>query len=415
MAKREEDLSSRRMEELRTLSEKFNSIYYEITNELKKAVDERYFRIVVFIDDLDRCLPDKAVELLEAIKLFLDIEGYLFVIGVDREVVKKGISYRYRFFEYREEKEKENLIIFPEDYLDKMIQLPLELPIIEHGRKKTFIESLMGNSDDFRKHSDLIIDAGIGENPRSLKRFINLLAFIVNLAETLKENIINDKVVPEETEEHKELLRKHFIPLLYMKWTIIVFRYPKIHNDIKGNPKRLIEIQRAAMGEGKTQKVEDEKVEKTGIQIDERLKKVLANGEEFPNDDWLIERFIYLTESTVISEKDKSGTAGFTQSFRHGETVLIPKGMFLYGEDKVEKEIDYDYHIDVFPVTNKQYKEFIDETDYEVPYSEDAERKPYIWDKERRTYPEGMGDHPVVLVSHDDAVAFCKWRSEKKE
>ena len=300
----------------------------------------------------------------------------------------------------------ENLDDHIKDYLYKMIQLPLELPTIEHGRKKTFIESLMGDSDDFREHSGLIIDAGIGENPRSLKRFINLLAFIVNLAETLKESVINDKVEPKETEEHKELLKNHFIPLLYMKWTIIVFRYPGIHNDIKGNPKRLIEIQKAAKGEGAAEKMD--------IQIDERLKKVLANGEEFPNDDWLIERFIHLTESTVISEKDKSVTAGYTQSFRHGESITIPKGKFLYGDDKVEKKINCDYKIDVFPVTNKQYKEFLDETDHIVPYSKDEDSKPYIWDKEKRTYPEGMGDHPVVLVSYNDAVAFCKWRSEKE-
>ena len=414
MAKREEELSSRRMKELRGLSEEYSSMYYEITKQLQEAVDEKLFRIVVFVDDLDRCLPDKAVELLEAIKLFLDIEGYLFVIGVDREVVKKGISYRYRFYEHREEKEKDDLIISPEEYLDKMIQLPLELPTIEHGRKKTFIESLMGDSDDFKEHSDLIIDAGIGDNPRSLKRFINLLAFIVNLAETLKENIINDKAKSNETEAHKELLREYFIPLLYMKWTIIVFRYPKIHNDIKGNPKKLIEIQSAATDDNISPKTEDEKTEKKGMQIDERLRKVLAKGTEFPDDDWLIERFIHLTESTVVSKVDKARTAGYAQSFKHGETVQIAKGIFLYGEDKTKKEIDYDYHIDVFPVTNKQYKIFIDETKHEVPYSEDENSKPYIWDKGKQTFPEGMGGHPVVLVSHNDATAFCKWRSEKE-
>ena len=415
MAKREEELSSRRMEELRDLSEEYSSMYYEITKELQEAVDEKFFRIVVFVDDLDRCLPDKAVELLEAIKLFLDIEGYLFVIGVDREVVKKGISYRYRFFEHREEKEKDDLIISPEEYLDKMIQLPLELPTIEHGRKNSFIESLMGDSDDFKEHSDLIIDSGIGDNPRSLKRFINLLAFIVNLAETLKENILDDKVGHIENEKHKELLKKCFIPLLYMKWTIIVFRYQKIHNDIKGNPKKLIEIQSAAMENDISPETEEEKTEKTETQIDERLKKVLAKGEGFPDDDWLIERFIHLTESTVVSEKDKSGTTGFRQSFRHGEMVLIPKGIFLYGEDRTENEnIKDDYKIDVHPVTNKQYKEFVGETDHDVPYSEDADSKPYIWDKEKRTFPQGMENHPVVLVSHADANAFCKWRSEKE-
>ena len=37
------------------------------------------------------------------------------------------------------------------------------------------------------EHSD-IIEVGVGENPRSLKRYVNLLAFTVSLAETLKEN-----------------------------------------------------------------------------------------------------------------------------------------------------------------------------------------------------------------------------------
>ena len=412
-AAREEELANKRIE-AKTLSEKLSSIYYEIVDELKSAIDEKSFRIVVFIDDLDRCLPEKAVEILEAIKLFLDIEGYLFVLGVDRDVVKKGISYRYRFFEHREEKEKEALIISPEDYLDKMIQLPLELPTIETGRKITFIENLVGDSAEFKDLAP-IIDAGIGDNPRTLKRFINLLAFTVSLAETLKGNIMDDKVNPIESEAHKKLIRDNFIPILYIKWAIIVYRYPKVHNDIKGNKKLLIELQTAASGGKKPEVPTGEKAAKEGVQLDERLKMVLKEGKEFPDDDWLIERFIHLTESTVISTKERTETAGYRKSFKPGDRVLIPKGKFLYGDDKIEEVIDNDYEIDVFPVTNKQYKEFIDEKkDYPVPYGEENLGKPYTWNKEKRTYPEGLGDHPVVLVSYEDAIAFCEWRSKKE-
>ena len=418
-AAREDELANKRIDKAKTLSEKLSSIYYEIVDELKSAIDEKSFRIVVFIDDLDRCLPEKAVEILESIKLFLDIEGYLFVIGVDRDVVRKGISYHYRFFEHREEKEKEALIISPEDYLDKMIQLPLELPAIEPGRKRTFIENLVGDSVEFKKHAR-IIDAGIGDdprafNPRALKRFINLLAFTVSLAETLKDNIINDKVTPKESEAHKKLIQDNFIPILYIKWTIIVYRYPEVHNDIKGNKKLLIELQTAASGEKKPEVPTGEKAAKEGVQLDERLKMVLKEGKEFPDDDWLIERFIHLTESTVISTKERTETAGYRKSFKPGDRVLIPKGKFLYGDDKIEKVIDNDYEIDVFPVTNKQYKEFIDERkDYPVPYREEDWAEPYNWNKEKRTYFDGLGDHPVVLVSYEDAVAFCEWRSAKE-
>lgn len=411
MVEREEEFVKKRIEDAKKVSEKYASLYYEIVDELKKTVDEEIFRIVVFIDDLDRCLPDKAIELLEAIKLFLDIEGYLFILGVDKEVVKKGISYRYRFFEHREEKEKEGLVISPEDYLDKMIQLPIELPVIEHGRKRKYIENLLGESEGFKQYADVIIAAGIGENPRTVKRFINLLTFTVNLAETLKDSIIYDRVEPVESNKRKELLKKHFNSLMYLKWTIIVFRYPQTHNDIKGNKRILIELQKAARGEVK---VEDEKVEGKGIQIDESLKKVLARGEAgkgelFPEDgddvEWLIERFIHLTESTVISEKDRSATKGYRQSFHPGDMVLIPKGKFLYGDDKLEKEINYDYEIGIYPVTNGEYKQFVDAMGHRIPSH---------WTKDQKTFPGNKENHPVVNVSYDDVITYCKWKSKKE-
>ncbi len=414
MASREEALAAKRIEEAKGLSERLSSIYYEIVDELKGAVDEESFRIVAFIDDLDRCLPDKAVELLESIKLFLDIKGYLFVIGVDRDVVRKGVSYHYRFFEHRDEMEKDSLIISPDHYLEKMVQLPLELPTIEPGRRRKFIESLLGNAEEFKEHSD-IIEIGVGANPRTLKRFINLLAFTVMLAETLKENILNDKVTPTESGEHKDVLKEYFIPLLYIKWTIIVFCYPKIHNDIKGNRRALIELQEASKEREKTEEVEAEEAEKKGfIEIDERLKKVLEKVPQFPDNPWLIDRFIHLSESTVLSEEYRDDTRGYRKHYKQGDMVFIPKRKFLFGDEKLEKELDHDYYIDVFPVTNKQYKEFIDKTGHDLPYGEEELQKPYSWNKDDQTYPEGMGDHPVVLVSHEDAETFCKWRSKEE-
>jgi hypothetical protein len=56
-------------------------------------------RLAVFVDDLDRCLPDQAVEVLEAVKLFLDVPGCVFVLGVDREVIEQGIRVRYADYE----------------------------------------------------------------------------------------------------------------------------------------------------------------------------------------------------------------------------------------------------------------------------------------------------------------------------
>ena len=413
MTAREEELARQRIEEAQKLSETMASTYYDMVTELKNAVDKD-FRIMVFIDDLDRCLPEKAVELLESIKLFLDLEGYLFVIGVDKEVVKKGISYRYRFFEHEVDKHSTHPTISPEDYLDKMIQLPLELPPIEPGKKRIYIESLMDHAEEFMEHAD-IIEIGVGENPRSLKRFINLLAFTARLAETIRKNILKDSV---EILEHKELIDKGFTPLLYVKWSIIVFSFHRVHSDIKGNWERLIELQRAAREKGQTEKTghdgDDEKTDRKAVTIDDRLRRILKKGEQFPEDQWLIERFIHLTEATLIKAKDPDATAGYRLDYQPGDMVRIAKGTFLYGEKKQKKKINQNYFIDRFPITNRQYKEFLDEEkDHEVPYQEEDWAEPYNWDRGNRTFPKGMEDHPVVLVSYQDAVKFCEWRSGK--
>jgi formylglycine-generating enzyme required for sulfatase activity len=248
-----------------------------------------------------------------------------------------------------------------------------------------------------------------------LKRFINLLAFTVRLAETIKESVLQDQVEPKEDELHKQLLKNHFIPILYVKWAIIVFRFPNDYKDIKGNKKRLIEMQEFARGEAKVDESGEESEAQSSNQLNERLKKVLSKGEQFPNDEWLLDRFLYLTESTIISDKEAEKTKAFKQNFLVGQLVTIPKGFFGYGDEKVQKSIDYDYDIDVFPITNKQYKAFLeDNTEYRIPYESLDEAEPYNWDKEKRSYPKGKSDHPVVLVSYEDAEQFCKWRSQKE-
>jgi sulfatase modifying factor 1 len=69
-----------------------------------------------------------------------------------------------------------------------------------------------------------------------------------------------------------------------------------------------------------------------------------------------------------------------------------------------------DFYIDKTPVTNADYQRFIDANPgHQVPYFQADWARPYNWDPSRRTYPEGQGDHPVVLVSWMDATAYALW------
>jgi formylglycine-generating enzyme required for sulfatase activity len=64
-------------------------------------------------------------------------------------------------------------------------------------------------------------------------------------------------------------------------------------------------------------------------------------------------------------------------------------------------------------VTNADYQRFLDSNpEYSVPYSPMRYAQRYNWDQEARTYPRGSEDRPVVLVTWQDARAYCRWLSE---
>jgi hypothetical protein len=91
------------------------------------------------------------------------------------------------------------------------------------------------------------------------------------------------------------------------------------------------------------------------------------------------------------------------------ELIRIPAGPFLYGDEKKTLELS-EYWIGRAPVTNAQYKRFLDANPkHRVPFRNEDWAQPYNWDQTRRTYPGDKADHPVVLVSWDDAKAFCDW------
>ena len=94
------------------------------------------------------------------------------------------------------------------------------------------------------------------------------------------------------------------------------------------------------------------------------------------------------------------------------ELIRIPAGPFKYADD-YEQQIMFDlpeYWIGRTPVTNAQYKRFIDANPgQQVPFTSNGQDKPYCWDERSRTFPPHKAEHPVVLVSWDDAKAFCDW------
>lgn len=92
-------------------------------------------KLVVIIDDLDRCLPDTIIETLEAIKLFLFVPRTAFIIGADERLVEYAV--KQRFPEFQGSKSEVG-----KDYLEKLIQYPVRVPPLGRAEMETFISLL---------------------------------------------------------------------------------------------------------------------------------------------------------------------------------------------------------------------------------------------------------------------------------
>ena len=134
------EVQAKDIEEILNLLKKNDKARTEIKNFrnefaelLKKSKVEN---VVVFIDELDRCLPDTVLEVFEAMRLFLFVEGMSFVIGADERLIQYSIKSKYK------EVPGNNLDIGKE-YLEKVIQYPLYIPQLTQNEVNQYLACLL--------------------------------------------------------------------------------------------------------------------------------------------------------------------------------------------------------------------------------------------------------------------------------
>lgn len=175
--------------------ESAQSLYVAAFHELEMAFDEfaagGVTRVVVFVDDLDRCLPGNALDLLESMKLFFDLPGFVFVVGLDEDVVQRAI--RAKFGE-----QEENLATREDhstgtaalasqrlgrEYVKKIFQVPYSLPAMVPQQLDDLLEAMYSEAvlstaqlrdlqERVRPYLEYVAVAR-RVNPREVKRFIN--------------------------------------------------------------------------------------------------------------------------------------------------------------------------------------------------------------------------------------------------
>lgn len=189
----------------------------------RKAFDELLEKagidqLVVLIDDLDRCLPDTAIETLEAVRLFLFTSRTAFVVAADEAMIEYAV--RKHFPDLPDNTGPQT---YARNYLEKLIQVPFRIPALGETETRIYVTLLLigaelgENDPDFAKLIEvardrlkrpwtggvldpaavkaalgeksaraqnslmlsaqigLILASGTNGNPRQIKRFLNTL------------------------------------------------------------------------------------------------------------------------------------------------------------------------------------------------------------------------------------------------
>lgn len=92
-------------------------------------------RVIVLVDDLDRCLPASVISSLEAIKLFLSVPKMAFVVAADRRLVTHAISTRYE-----PAARAHDMAV---QYLEKIVQIPVGVPSLGITDTETYLALLL--------------------------------------------------------------------------------------------------------------------------------------------------------------------------------------------------------------------------------------------------------------------------------
>ena len=178
------------IEEFKLVDHPEKSYLNEFENTLEKWIKDtlgKHDRMVIFIDDLDRCMPEIALQVLEALKLYLNIKKLIFLVGVDRDVIEQLVKKHYIELGLDDSKSG--------NYLAKMFQT--EVTVGPSERQVTdYLDEQLEQIEYFSKkyltadEKSLfkgLIEKFADRNPREVKRLINSAVMAGAGAEMLKQ------------------------------------------------------------------------------------------------------------------------------------------------------------------------------------------------------------------------------------
>jgi len=241
---------------------------HQFREEFERVLEDADIdRLVVLIDDLDRCLPNTIIDTLEAIRLFLFIPKTAFVIAADEVMVEYAVRRHFPDLP-----SAANPSIYARNYLEKLVQVPFRIPTLGPSETRTYVTLLLIQSEVgeknpvFQEVLDVaqehlkkpwtnrglertsltkafeggvlpteieepirlaeqitgVLAQGTGGNPRQLKRFLNSMSLRLSIAEARGIGAEIDRSTLA-----KVMLAERFSPDFYRTFSSETSSHPK--------------------------------------------------------------------------------------------------------------------------------------------------------------------------------------------
>lgn len=166
--------------------------------------------VVVFIDDLDRCLPETVVDTFEAIRLFLNTPKTAYVLALNQNVVESAIDSRYPDIT------KADGAGLGRDYLEKMLQLKVVIPPLSAPEAETYVNLLFAELRLSDEQFHLVLEE------TNKNRAVSGLSVAFNLGVAAK--VFGDSPTPKELTDD-------------LAWAADIT--PVLGTSLRGNPRQL--------------------------------------------------------------------------------------------------------------------------------------------------------------------------------
>ena len=203
-------------------------------------IKKQNLKLLVFIDDLDRCSPTKVAEVFEGINMFISAEysNCFFVIGMDIEIVAAALEKAHSEIIQKMPAYSRKAAIGWR-FMDKFVQMPIIIPPPSPSNVKAYVNSLItpleSNSEQFEIAKDLVDKGNIDDK---------IISDPQKFAEFVKTNF-NKEVKPDD---HNIIVNQYHIVIAQQKTTDVSSNITKAGDDYSDkNPEVQDQITKAVI------------------------------------------------------------------------------------------------------------------------------------------------------------------------